>query len=112
MNTKKSGIYQMRCMDYPLKYMRQTSQTFQTGYKGHIQAIRNNNGNSVYSNHIINTGHAYRNTTDTMKVIKIEKKKEKHINTLEKYHIYKMSKDELNMNDTYIDAYNPIFKVM
>lgn len=46
----KIGIYQMKCMDY---------QTFQTRRKGNIQAIRHNNGNSVYLNCILNTGHAY-----------------------------------------------------
>jgi hypothetical protein len=79
----------------------QTGRTFHTRYKEHIQAIRNDNGNSAYSNHILNTGHAYGSITDTMKVIKIEKTG-KHLNTLEKYHIYKISKNRLHMNDTHI----------
>jgi Cys-tRNA synthase (O-phospho-L-seryl-tRNA:Cys-tRNA synthase) len=45
-----------------------------TGYKEHIQTIRNRNGSSVYSNHILNVGHAYGSITDAMKVIKIKKK--------------------------------------
>jgi hypothetical protein len=94
-------------MDCPLKYVRQTGQTFKTGYTVHIQAIRNNNGNSGYSNHMLNTGHAYGSRADTIKVLKMERKG-KHLNTLEKYHIYKMSKDGLQMDDTYIDTYNPI----
>jgi hypothetical protein len=49
--------------------------TFQTRYKEHTQAIMNNNGNSGYSNHILNIGHASGNIPDTMKVIKIEKKR-------------------------------------
>jgi hypothetical protein len=88
-------------MDYPLKYIGQMSQTLQTRYKEHIQAIRNNNCNSGYSNHIFNTGRACGSITDTMKVIKIEKKG-KHLNTQEKYHICKMSKDGLHMNNTYV----------
>jgi hypothetical protein len=82
----------MRDIDCPLKYMGQTGRIFQTRYKEHIQGIRNNIDNSGYSNRILNTGHACGNITDAMKVIKIEKKG-KHLNTLEKYHIYKMSKD-------------------
>jgi hypothetical protein len=35
-----------------------------------------------------------------------------HLNTLEKHHIYKMSKDGLHMNDMYIDTYNLICKLM
>jgi hypothetical protein len=36
--------------------------------------------------------------------------KENIWNTLEKYHIYKISKDRLQMSDTYISSYNPIFE--
>jgi hypothetical protein len=44
-----------------------------------------------------------------MDVIKTEKKG-KHLNTLEKYHVYKISKDRLKMSYTYISTYNPIFE--
>jgi hypothetical protein len=92
-------------MDCPLNYTGQTGRTFQTRYKEHIEAIRYNNSNSGYSNHILNTGHTYGNITDTMKIVKIEKK-EKHLNTSVKYHISKMSKNRLHMKDTYTDVHN------
>jgi hypothetical protein len=38
--------------------------------------------------------------------------KGKHLNTLEKYHIYKISKDRLHMYDTYIDKNKPIFETL
>jgi hypothetical protein len=53
----------------PTKHKGWPGRTFYTGYKEHRQAIQNNNGNSGYSNHILNTGHAYGSITDTMKVI-------------------------------------------
>jgi hypothetical protein len=37
-------------------------------------------------------------------------KKGKHLNKLEKYHIYNVSKNNLHMNDTNTDTYNPIFE--
>jgi hypothetical protein len=46
-----------------------------------------------------------------MKVLKAEKKG-KHLNTLEKYHIYKTSREGLQMKETYIDIHNPIFEVI
>jgi hypothetical protein len=58
-----SGIYQMKCLDCPMRYIGQTGRTFKVRYKEHIQAIRNNNGNSGYSNHILNTGHTYATIT-------------------------------------------------
>jgi hypothetical protein len=98
-------------MNCPLKYLGQTGRTFKTRYKEHIQAIRSNNSNSGYANHMLNTGHTYGSIADTMTVLKAEKKG-KHLNTLDKYHIYKTIKEELQMNDTYIDTHNPIFEVI
>jgi hypothetical protein len=46
-----------------------------------------------------------------MEIITI-RRKGKYLNTLEKYHIYKVSKDNLNMNDTHIDKHNPIFETL
>jgi hypothetical protein len=77
----------------------------------HILAIKNNNGNSGYSNRILNTGHTYRPITDTMNIIKTYKKG-KHMNTLEKYHIHKLYKSNLHMNDSTIEPNNPIFKTL
>jgi hypothetical protein len=59
------GIYQMKCLDCPLKYIGQTGRTFNIRYREHIQVIRNNNNNSGYSNHILNTGHTYGTINDT-----------------------------------------------
>jgi hypothetical protein len=101
----------MKCSDCPLKYNGQTGRTFSIRYKEHIEAIRNNNSNSGYSNHILNTGHTHGTITDTMDIVNTGKKG-KHLNTLEKYHIYRTSKDNLHMNDTYIDIYNPIFETL
>jgi hypothetical protein len=58
---------------------------------------------------MLNTEHAYGNITDTLNVIK-QRRKIKHLNTLEKYHIYKFSKNRLHINDAYI--YNPIFETL
>jgi hypothetical protein len=100
----------MKCLDCPL-CTGQKGRIFHTRYKEHTQAIRNNNSNSEYSNHILNTGHTYGTKTDTMDIIKMYKK-EKHSNTLEKYHIYKISKNSLYMNDTNVDTHNPIFRTL
>jgi hypothetical protein len=60
---------------------------------------------------MLTTGHTYGSIADPMKVLKTEKKR-KHLNTLEKYHIYKVSKEGLQMNDTYIDTHSPIFEMI
>jgi hypothetical protein len=107
----RSGIYQMKCMDCPMKYIGQTGRTFNTRYKEHIHDIRSNNSNSGYSNHILNTGHAYGAMTDTMDIIAMGRKG-KHLNTLERYHMYKTSRENLHKNDTHIDTHNLIFEAL
>jgi hypothetical protein len=57
---------------------------------------------------MLNPGHTYGTIADTMDVITAGKKG-KYLNTLERYYIYKISKDNLHINDTYIDIHNPIF---
>jgi hypothetical protein len=101
----------MKCMDCPLKYIEQTGRTFKTRYKEHIQAIRNNNSNSGYSKHILNTGHTCGSITDTMKTLKTQRK-ERHLNTLERYCMYKMRKNGTQINDAHIDTHNPIFEII
>jgi hypothetical protein len=46
-----------------------------------------------------------------MKILHIEKKGPK-LNTLEWFHIYKMAKKGLQMNDPFTDIHNPIFDVL
>jgi hypothetical protein len=36
----------------------------------------------------------------------------KHLNTLEKYHIYKISKDNMHINDANIDTHNQVFRAL
>jgi hypothetical protein len=54
-----SGIYQMDCKDYPLKYTEQTGRAFRTRYKEHIIEIQTNGRTSNYAQHILNTTHNY-----------------------------------------------------
>jgi hypothetical protein len=54
---------------------------------------------------------AYGTITDTIEIMKTERKG-RHLNTLEIYYIYKVSKDKIQMNDTNVDIYNPIFEAL
>jgi hypothetical protein len=53
--------------------------------------------NFGYSNHILNTGHTYGTITDTMDIVKTGKNS-KHLNTSEKYCIYRIIKDNLHIH--------------
>jgi hypothetical protein len=101
----------MKFLDCPPKYIGQTGRTLSIGCKEHIHAIRSKQSNSGYSNHILNTGNTYGAITDTMNIIKTGKEG-KYLNALEKYHIYRINKNNLHMKDIYIYTYNPIFETL
>jgi hypothetical protein len=73
----------MKCLECPLKYIGQTDRTFHTRYKERVKAIRNNNSNSEYSNHILNTGHKYGSITDAVDIIRIYRNHLKHIGKIQ-----------------------------
>jgi hypothetical protein len=54
---------------------------------------------------------AYGTMMDTMDIIAMGRKG-KHLNTLETYYTYKTSRENIHMNDTHIDTYNPIFEAL
>jgi hypothetical protein len=70
----------MKCTDCPLKYARNTGRIFHTRYKEHVRAVRNNNSNSGYPNHILNTWDTYRIINNTLDIIKEEREREKKKN--------------------------------
>jgi hypothetical protein len=82
---------------------------FNTRYKEHIYDIRSNNSNTGYMNHILNTGHTYGPIDDIMEIMEAGKKG-KYLNTLEKYHIHRNSKENTHINNISTETYNPIFE--
>jgi predicted transcriptional regulator len=107
----QSGVYQLQCSECPLKYIGQTGRTFNVRYREHINAIRTNRQNSKFPQHILETGHNYDTIDKTMKMLHMEKKGPK-LNTLERFHIYDITKKGLQMNDTFTDIYNPVFDIV
>jgi hypothetical protein len=114
LNTDKyshSGIYEIKFNTCQLKYIGQTGRNFKTRYKEHIHAIRTNKTTSRYAQHILETGHTYGTIEDTLNILHREKNGPL-MNTLEQFHIYKLSRNNLQLNDTYTDTHNPIFKLI
>jgi predicted transcriptional regulator len=107
-----SGIfYQLNCLECPKKYIGRTGRTFKTRYKEHIHAIRNNPPDTGYSRHLLNTGHTYGNIDNTMTIIR-KARKEKFLNSLEKYYVFLASKQEIYMNEFDVDHNDPIYETM
>jgi hypothetical protein len=58
-----------------------------------------------YAQHILDTQHAYGTIEDTLDILHIEKKGPL-MNTLERFHIYKLSQENMQLNDTYTTPYS------
>jgi hypothetical protein len=106
-----SGIYEIKCISCHLKYIGQTGGNFKTRYKEHIHAIHTNKTTSRYAQHIFETGHAYGIIENTLNILHCEKNGPL-MNSLEQFHIHRLTKDRLQLNDTYTDTYNPIFDLI
>jgi hypothetical protein len=105
------GIYKLKCKDCPLQYIGKTGRSFNTRFKEHIRAIKYNRETSGYAKHILRSGHSYGNIKDTMDIIKVEGKG-KHLDTLERFHIFCAYKQNTHLNDNNIDVRNPIFNIV
>jgi ribosomal protein S25 len=107
----RSGIYELKCEGCQLKYIGQTGRNFKTRYREHIHAIRTNKPNSRYAQHILDTEHTYGTMQDTMEVLHVERKGPL-LNTLERFHIYSLWKDNMQINDMFTGTHNPIFNII
>jgi hypothetical protein len=69
---KKVGVCELKYQSCPGSYIGQIGRNFKTRYKEHIQDIRNNRSKTGFSQHILNTGHAYDNIENTLKILDIQ----------------------------------------
>jgi hypothetical protein len=101
----------LKCNGCPKTYVGQTGRTFRTRFKEHIHDIRNSRHHSKYAQHILDTGHECGTIDQTMEVLHVENKGYR-LNTLEKFEIYKLKQDNLQLNDAYTVTQNPIFDIL
>jgi hypothetical protein len=96
-----------------MKYIGQTGRNFRVRYKEHIHAITSNKATSKYAQHILETGYTYTSNTmgNTLNILQFEKKSQE-MNSLEQYYIYSLTKENLQLDDTHTNKYNPIFHII
>jgi hypothetical protein len=101
-NLHKSGIYQLKCSNCPLKYIGQSSRNFWR--KEHISAIKVSKRNSTYAQHILDTQH----THDNKKQWIYFTSKKGH--TLEQFHINSLNTKNYKWMTHHL--HNPIFDLI
>jgi len=94
---KKNGIYQLECLTCHKKYTGQPGRPFRVRYCEHYN-FKYSNNRSTFTQHIINEGHSFGPVNEIMKVIHYERK-EKMLDTLEKFYICRETKNGNQIND-------------
>jgi predicted GIY-YIG superfamily endonuclease len=69
-----SGVYQMKCEEYPHLYVGQTGSRVKDRFREHIRDIKTGNSSSRYAQHMNNTGHCYSSINQCMGILHIETK--------------------------------------
>jgi hypothetical protein len=100
------------CITLPVSAVKQSSSSaYMYNIKIYKTKIAKNNVQSSVAQRILNTGHAYGYIEDTMTILH-NIGKGPHMNTLERFHSYEISKQGMHLHDTFTDIINPIFETL
>jgi hypothetical protein len=76
-----------------------------------IYSSHKNRQKSTYAQPIIDTGHTYSTINGASEVVNTNMKGQL-LNIIKRFHIYNLSKQKQQMNDTFADTHNPIFNLI
>jgi hypothetical protein len=90
---------------------RANRRTFKTRFKERIRDIKNNEQNSKLAQHILHTKYEYETIEKVMKILHVEKKGQM-LFTHERFRMYEISKQNMQLNDNIAETYNPIYEII
>jgi len=106
-----SGVYKLTCPNCKMKYIGQTGRSFRTRFKEHYRDFKYNNPKSKFAAHLLDNQHSMGKIDDIMEILHITKKGRK-MDTIEKYHIYKETKEGTQINDKNTIKPNKIYEAI
>jgi transposase-like protein len=95
---EKSGIYQLTCPDCHKRYTGQTGRSFQKCYQEHFHDYKFNKCKSKYATHLLENHHCIGPIHETMQIL-YNTSKGRLMDTIEKFHIYKETQQNNQIND-------------
>jgi hypothetical protein len=107
---RQSGIYQLRCVTCDRVYVGQSGREVRTRYNEHIRYIRNNNPESAYAQHILNTGHEIGPSSQTLQLLK-HCHKGKIMNCWETFHIQRLHHETGLIPEQSSQELNPLYTI-
>jgi hypothetical protein len=104
----RGGVYQLTCTDCNKKYIGQTGRPFHVQYKEHAREYTHDNNKYNFAKHLLYHQHTLRPMEESMTILHAITKGPM-MNTLEKFHIYKETRNNNQLNDKNRVMLNAIF---
>jgi len=108
---RKNGVYLLECLTCHKIYTGQTGRPFRVRYREHYNDFKYSNNRATFAKHVINEGHSFGSMNEIMNVVHFERKG-KMLDTLEKFYIYRETKNGNQINDRLTVKSNPIFETI
>jgi hypothetical protein len=105
------GAYKLTCPDCNKAYVGQTGRGFARRFKEHKNAFRSSSNTSNYAKHILELSHLFGPIHETMQILQYQGKGA-HLNTTERYFIYKEFSKNNHLNYEFNISPNKIFDAL
>ena len=96
----RSGAYKQTCPDCNKAHVGQTGRSFTQRFKEHKNAFRSNRNTSNYAKHALEHSHPFGPIHETMQISQYQGKGA-HLNTTERYFIYREFSNNNHLNDEF-----------
>ena len=103
-----SGVYQLTCADWKMEYVGQTESLFCTSFYEHLRDFKYANHKSKFAQHLLESNHSIGPIDSIMEVLHYTSKG-KLMATLERFHIYKITRENIQINEKNTSKPNIIF---
>jgi hypothetical protein len=107
----RSGVYQLTCPDCSMKYIGQTDRPFSVRYKEHYREYTHDNPKSKFSEHLLQAHHSIGPMHTIMEPLYYTTKW-RLLNTIEKFHIYRETQLDNQLNYRHTVQTNAIFDTL
>ena len=103
-----SGVGQLTCPDCKMKYVGQTGRSFPQGFLNTFTDFKYATQKSRCAQHLLEKGHSIGPIDNIMEILH-PTNKGRQTDTIEKFHIYKITCDNIQINDKNTSKPNAIF---
>jgi hypothetical protein len=108
---KDSGVYKLTCPDCHMNYIGQSESSFHTRYSEHLRDYRHNTNKSKFAQHLTENKHSFGPIGETMTVL-YKTGKGRLMDTIQRYYIYKETKNNNQINNKITVKPNVIFDML